>query len=85
MKDSDWEEFQEYFKTKFKVDLPDAYQLDFGGIIGKANIVDCVTESDSPWYEKGKKGWVLKDQKPIKFIPYRGQQGLFKYHSEVKL
>lgn len=85
VKDQEWEELQAYFMEKFKVILPETDQLNFGGIVGKANIIDCVTESDSPWYEVGKKGWVLRDQKPIKFIPYSGQQGIFKYTSDVKL
>lgn len=85
MNDQDWSELQNYFDNKFKIDLPDIDLLNFGGIVGKATVVDCVTESDSPWYEKGKKGWVLKGQNPIKFIPFRGQQGIFKYHSEIKI
>lgn len=49
----------------------------FGGIIGEVDIVDCVTKSDSPWFE-GPYGFVLANavmyDKPI---PYRGQQGFF--------
>lgn len=85
LSDNDWEELQDYFKTKFKVDLPETDRLNFGGFVGKANIVDCVTQSDSPWFEKGKRGLVLKNQKPIKFISYKAQQGVFYYRSEVKL
>lgn len=49
----------------------------YGAIIGEVDIVDCVTESSSPWFE-GKYGFVLANavmyDKPI---PYRGQLGLF--------
>ena len=85
MSDQVWAEFQYRFKTDFGVDLPDKHHLQFGGIVGKANLIDCVTESDSKWKESGSVGWVLKDQKPITFIPYRGQQNIFEYHSDIKL
>lgn len=39
-----------------------------GGIVGEARIVDCVQESDSPWFF-GKFGFVLEDQKVLPFAP----------------
>src|SRR5256885_16745865 len=32
-----------------------------GGIVGSVEIVDCVTSSRSPWFEKGEYGFVLKN------------------------
>lgn len=47
------------------------------GIIGEVDIIDCVTESKSPWFT-GKYGFVLANAKPYKpFIPYKGQQRFF--------
>ena len=50
----------------------------FGGcIVGTVEIVDCVTESPSPWFF-GKYGFVLS--KPVALpspIPYKGQLGFF--------
>ena len=49
----------------------------YGAIIGEVTIANCVTESDSPWFE-GPIGWVLRD--PVAYetpIPYRGRLGLF--------
>jgi hypothetical protein len=46
-------------------------------ILGEVDIVDCVTESKSPWFT-GPYGWVLAN--PVvyeKSIPCKGQQGLF--------
>lgn len=48
----------------------------FGGIIGTVEIVDCVQASESKWF-MGPWGWVLRDPKPISFIPYKGRLGLF--------
>lgn len=56
--------------------IPDASELERGGIIGEAEIVDCVTESDSPWFF-GKYGFVLRNAKPLPFRPYKGHLGFF--------
>lgn len=48
-----------------------------GFIVGKVDIVDCVTQSDSPWF-CGEYGFVLRN--PVAFanpIPYRGALGFF--------
>lgn len=50
--------------------------LDLGGVIGVAEIVDCVEESTSPWFF-GKFGFVLKNARPLPFFPVKGQQGFF--------
>jgi hypothetical protein len=47
-----------------------------GGIIGSVNLVDCVYQSDSPWFQ-GPYGFVLQDPKPLEFIPFKGQLGFF--------
>jgi len=47
-----------------------------GGIVGSVEIVDCVTESESPWFF-GRYGFVLRDPRPIPFKPWRGQLGFF--------
>ena len=48
-----------------------------GAIIGEVDIVDCVTESESPWFV-GPYGFVLKNPELyIEPIPYRGRLGLF--------
>ncbi|MFH1486692.1 MAG: ASCH domain-containing protein [Chloroflexota bacterium] len=48
-----------------------------GAIIGEVDIVGCVTESDSPWFE-GPYGFVLAN--PVAYetpIPYKGHLGFF--------
>ena len=47
-----------------------------GGIIGSVEIVDCVSYSSSPWF-CGKFGFVLRDPRPMQFIPFKGQLGFF--------
>jgi hypothetical protein len=50
--------------------------LEFGGIIGKVEMVDCVTASDSPWFF-GRYGFVLRDPVALPFFEMRGQLSLF--------
>lgn len=47
-----------------------------GGIVGVAEIVDCVTRSDSEWFV-GPFGFVIANARPLPFIPCRGQLGFF--------
>jgi hypothetical protein len=51
--------------------------LDLGGIVGIAEIVDCVTAHDSPWYHKGQFGFVLRNARELPFTSMRGQLNLF--------
>lgn len=49
-----------------------------GGVVGQAEIVDVVDQSDSPWFV-GRYGFVLRNAKPFqRFYPMRGKPGLFK-------
>ena len=51
--------------------------IERGGIVGSVEIVDCVTRSDSPWFQ-GEYGFVLKDPQPLPFYPCRGKLGFFR-------
>ncbi len=50
--------------------------IERGGIVGSVEIVDCVTSSESHWFV-GRYGFVLRDPKPLPFMPWRGQLGFF--------
>src|SRR5262245_12286518 len=54
--------------------LPAFEELDRGGIIGYAEITDCISRSGSPWFA-GSYGFVLANPQPLPFQPYRGQLG----------
>lgn len=47
-----------------------------GGIIGQADVVDCVTEMDSRWFN-GPYGFVLENVKSLDFRPCKGMLGFF--------
>lgn len=48
-----------------------------GGMVGIAEVVDCVSKSDSPWFV-GRYGLVITNARPIEFIPCVGALGFFK-------
>jgi len=54
-----------------------------GAIVGTARIVDCVTESPSPWFV-GPYGLVLEDVRPTPVIPCRGALGLWTVPPDVE-
>jgi hypothetical protein len=62
------------FARKRGVDLPEEFET--GGIVGMAQLHDCVSRSRSKWFE-GPIGWVLSKPKRLAFIPSKGQLGLF--------
>lgn len=53
-----------------------AAALPRGGILGEAEITDCVDASDSPWF-RGPFGYLLANAGPCPFIPCRGMLGFF--------
>ncbi len=62
--------------------IPEASGLERGGIVGEVEIIDCVTESDSPWFF-GKYGFVLRNAKPLPFRPYKGRLGFFEVNEDA--
>ena len=55
---------------------PDLRSIERGGIVGSVEIVDCVTQSESPWF-MGAYGFVLRNPVVLPFRPYRGALGFF--------
>jgi hypothetical protein len=66
-----------YVKKNFKVKLPEINEFQRGGIIGSVEIHDCVTESDSQWFE-GKYGFLLRKPRPMPFVELKGKLKFFK-------
>jgi hypothetical protein len=62
------------FARERGVALPQEFQT--GGIVGIVRLENCVTRSNSRWFE-GPVGWVLSNPKKLPFIPLEGQLGLF--------
>ena len=56
--------------------LPAPGVFERGGIVGAAELVNCVTQHDSPWF-RGPYGFVLRNARPLPFQPLRGMPGFF--------
>jgi hypothetical protein len=54
--------------------LPEEFET--GGIVGIAQLTDCVTSSRSKWFH-GPVGWVLSEARKLSFIELKGRLGLF--------
>jgi len=71
----DWQFWRENFEEFGEV-LFTEETIQYGGIVGAMNIVDCVTRSDSPWFE-GEYGFVIDSAMTCDFIPLAGRLGFF--------
>lgn len=64
------------FKNEKELGVELSYRMLTGGIVGIADIVDCITESSSKWFF-GPYGFVLENVRELPFASYRGRLGLF--------
>lgn len=62
----------------------EALSFERGGIIGIAEIVDCVEASENPWF-MGRYGFVLANVRPVPFIPVRGLLGFFNWRKRLEV
>lgn len=58
------------------LELPPIDDLEYGGIVGRAYLHDCVSHSPSHWFI-GEHGFLLRDSTPLPFTPCRGRLGFF--------
>jgi hypothetical protein len=63
------------------VKLPHPVELERGGIVGVATILDCVEQHPSEWFS-GEWGFVLTNARPLPFMPLKGELGFFTVHRD---
>lgn len=68
--------------TGRSVYLATPFVYETGGIVGVADIVDCVSDSDNEWFV-GRYGFVLANQRPVPFIPVKGALGFFDWRQNI--
>ena len=51
-------------------------ELERGGLVGVVDLLDCVTDSSSPWFF-GTYGFVLSNPIALPFVPLKGRLGFF--------
>lgn len=52
------------------------------GIVGVADIVDCVDRSESDWFV-GRYGFVIRNARPVPFIPCKGALSFFDWRKNL--
>jgi hypothetical protein len=68
-------------RSRMGVAMPPEDELDRGGIVGEAELVDCVQEHPSPWFS-GPYGFVLRKARPLPFRPLAGRLGFFEVEAD---
>jgi hypothetical protein len=63
-------------EQQFGIVVPCFEVLERGGVVGVAEIVDCVTASDLPWFT-GEFGFVLANARSLPFLPFKGALSFF--------
>lgn len=61
---------------QFRKDIPLPTAFETGGIVGMAEITNCVELSASPWFQ-GPYGFELKNADTLPFKPYKGRLNFF--------
>lgn len=65
------------FIQRLGLDVPTKDQLQRGGLVGIADLVDVVSASSDPWFQ-GRYGFLLENVRPLpSFVPLAGALGLF--------
>lgn len=63
------------------VSFPSYASLERGGVVGEAEVVDCVRQSPSRWFV-GEYGFVLRNPKATQFRQIKGALGFFDVRAE---
>lgn len=90
---------KEYLTSEYVLSLITNLNLNFGNIICKANLIDCVYMDDNflnkiklntkeynlGLYKEGRYAWIFEDVEPIYPIPAKGKLNIWNYEGEYKL
>ena len=70
------EETAAWIARRYRIHVPNG--VDTGGIVGAVDVVDCVEQHRSRWFEPGAFGWVLANPRRLAFRECKGAVGLFR-------
>jgi hypothetical protein len=92
-----YETYYDYLKTNSNIPLPSKDKLEYGGIVGKANLVLCCKSANLPVNIKSHQkahfaglnkdyfGFLFERAKPLPLIPCRGKLGIFEIDIDALL
>jgi hypothetical protein len=64
------------FPIPIGLTVPAPNAIERGGLVAVADLFDCVTASESPWFG-GPYGFVLRNVRRLPFLPMPGRLGIF--------
>lgn len=70
-------DYAEGMLEDFGIVLPSYEVIPRGGIVGEADLVDCVKRHSSRWKVDDSWGFVLREARPLPATAFRGQLGFF--------
>ena len=57
--------------------VPREDEFEVGGFVGSVELVDVVEACGSAWYQPGAFAWILRNPRPMPFLPYTGRRSWF--------
>ena len=66
-------------KEDYGIVVPE--NLEFGGVVGVVDVVDCLKKSGSRWHFRGSWGWVIANPRRLPFRRCKGAVGFFRLKS----
>jgi hypothetical protein len=82
MSPAEYEACDIFIRGFTEITLPPFDSLERGGIVGEAEMTNCITHSDNPWFT-GPNGFVFRNPKPLQFHRCGGKLGFFKADFEA--
>ena len=76
--------YHEIHEAVMKTPIPKPNDLEFGGFVGIANMVDCVRKHESIWFQSGW-GFVFSGARPFKLVEYPGRLKIFEVDRDPQL
>lgn len=73
----------QWVMSEMGVALPEPARFERGGIVGSAEITDCVTQHDSRWFS-GPFGFVIINGRARRFRPLSGKLGFFEVEPKAE-
>lgn len=70
-------ECEHFLPFTSRYNWPAFEDLQLGGFVGWSTVEDCVRDHPSPWKQPDSFGFVLRDSRPIPFVPWKGRLGWF--------
>ncbi len=71
----------QWVRSEMGVSMPEPACFERGGIVGAADLLDCVSQHESPWFS-GPYGFVVANARVLPFRRFRGRLGFFEVEGE---